>query len=112
MTDLSNLPPEVRKAIEQFDFIMHEDIWKTLRDYILRITAEKERADAFFSILEDDRDEAFAARDRAIAERDALAKRIADAPTVKEGDYIGTVLEALDNAIHGGKRVALVKVDE
>jgi hypothetical protein len=64
--------------------LLLEERWEALRDYIiLRITAE----------------------------RDALAKRIADAPCVKEGDSIGTVLEALDNAIYGGTRVALVKVE-
>jgi hypothetical protein len=76
MTDLSNLPPEVREAIERFHFASDRPV---LRDYILRVTAE----------------------------RDALAKRIADAPVIKEGDNISVVL----NAIHGGKRVALVKVE-
>lgn len=90
MTDLPHLPEDVREAVEQFDCVtMHGAKWRLFRDYILSVTAE----------------------------RDALAKRIADAPVAimdtrvalgvcapTEDDFPG--LYALQ-----GSRVKLVKVE-
>ena len=93
MTDLSNLPPEVREAIEELDEncsdieVRHSSGAKKyflLRDYILRVTVE----------------------------RDALAKRIADAPVARVTltDYFVQPLKLLPQKLRG-QLVALVKVE-